>query len=283
MKLKKFLLLVIMVLLVLSAVALFAPLIGAYSVNASLVKGATAQGAQFQYTMDAVGPVCFSHQNAVSRDISNLGMTTSYVNISMESGSALFSISIYGQQPGSATVNLAKSFKFYAPSGSGFYQSFFPPDFSSTGEFYHAFNVIGQDNGITTEHGIINVGNGPLYSVSQKTVLLNVPCQPTGYYGQLSQQLASNTVYYLNTPSNAFLSYLLFSGNSTVISMLLGSSSVTNVTLFYLQLVMENSALSSLNLQHYIIQYAIIAVVIWVVGSTYLVSVYRVVSRRGKR
>ncbi|MCL4330358.1 MAG: hypothetical protein M1533_05110 [Candidatus Thermoplasmatota archaeon] len=283
MKLKKFILLVIIVLVVLSAVALFAPVIGAYSVNGSLVKGATAQGGRFQYTMDSVGPICFLHQNGVSREISNLGMTTSYVNISMESGEAVFSISIYGQPPGSSSVNLAKSFKLYASSSSEIYQSFFPPDFSGAGQFYHAFNVIGEDTGITTDHGIINVGKASLYSVSQKTVLLSVPCQPTGYYGQLSQQMASNTVYYLNTPSNAFLSYLLFSGNSTVVSLLLGSSSVTNVSLFYLQLVTENSALSSLNLQHYIIQYAIIAVIIWVVGVIYLVSVYRVVSRKGKR
>lgn len=283
MKLRKVMKLVVIALVVISVLILFAPLISAFSVNQSLLDGVTERGTQFDYTMDALGPVNFSRQNSVSTAISNLGMTHSYVNVSSESGGAIFSISIYGQPPGNTGVILAKSFEMYEPYGSQIYQSFFPSDLSNNGEFYHAFNVVGEVTGTTTQYATINVGKGSLYSISQKATLIGVPSQPTGYYGQLSRQMNANTAYYVNTPSNAFLSYLLFSGNSTVISCLLGSSSVTNVSLFYLHLTTENSALSALNLPHYIVQYAVIVVIVWIIGVIYLVSLYRAVSRRGKR
>ncbi len=280
-KLKTFIIIVLVVLTVLSAFVLFAPVIQAYDVNGSLVRGATHEGAQFQYEMDALGPICFSHKNPIIHGISNCEMTISYVNVTLGAGSATFSVSLYGQP--NSSVALIKSFKFSASSSSQIYQSFFPPDLTGNGEFYHVFNAVAEDKETTTVYSTINVGTGSLYSFSQEVILLNVAGQPTGFWGQVSKEMDANIAYYVDTPSNAFLSDLCFSGNSTAISQLLGSSSVTNVTLFSLQLTKEDSALSSLNLQHYITQYLSIAIIIWVVGVMYIVSVYRGMKRKGRR
>ena len=113
--------------------------------------------------------------------------------------------------------------------------------------------------------------------------MIDVASQPTGYYGNLSKSLSANTAYYINTNSGAFLNYMMLSGNSSIVSTILGSSSISNVTLFYIALESTNSSVQSLNIPHYIVQYEVVVAVIWIVGSLYMVSLYRRVSKKGRK
>ena len=283
MKLRKFLILFITVLAIISAFALFTPLLEAYSMNDSLMNGAQESGASFEYEMNAMGPINFYRNNTMSNDIGNLGFVTSYLNVTVGNGQSVFSFRIYGQPVGTVQVLLARSFSVNVSSSSGLYTSFFPAAFDNAGQFVRVFNETAQNTGASGAYSSINVGKGILYSYSEKIKMIDVPSQPTGYYGNLSKSLSANTAYYINTNSGAFLNYMMLSGNSSIVSTILGSSSISNVTLFYIALESTNSSVQSLNIPHYIVQYEVVVAVIWIVGSLYMVSLYRRVSKKGRK
>lgn len=283
MKLRKFLILFITVLAIISAFALFTPLLEAYSMNDSLMNVAQENGVSFEYEMNAMGPINFYRNNTMSNDIGNLGFVTSYLNVTVGNGQSVFSFRIYGQPVGTVQVLLARSFSVNVSSSSGLYTSFFPAAFDNAGQFVRVFNETAQNTGASGAYSSINVGKGILYSYSEKIKMIDVPSQPTGYYGNLSKSLSANTAYYINTNSGAFLNYMMLSGNSSIVSTILGSSSISNVTLFYIALESTNSSVQSLNIPHYIVQYEVVVAVIWIVGSLYMVSLYRRVSKKGRK
>ncbi|OWP56721.1 MAG: hypothetical protein B2I17_04535 [Thermoplasmatales archaeon B_DKE] len=282
MKLRSFLAMFIVVLAIISAFALFTPLLQAYNMNHSLLNGTQANGTTFEYEIGAMGPVNFYHNNTISNDIGNLGLATSYLNITITNGHAFFSVKIYGQ-PTDSQVLLAKSYSTNVSSSSKLYDSFFPGALDHNGQFVNVFSETAQFTGASNAYSSINVSKGILYSYSEKVNMINVPLQPTGYYGNLSKILSANSAYYINTNSGAFLNHLLLSGNSSIISTILGSSSVSSVTLFYITLQSTNSSVLSLNVSHYIVQYAAIVAVMWIVGSLYIISLYRRQSRRWRK
>ena len=281
--LKRFLIMFIIVLAIISASVLFTPLLEAYSLNDSLINGAQEGGASFEYEMNAMGPVNFYHSNTISNDIGDLGLVTSYLNVTAGNGLAVFSIRIYGQPLGTTAQILAKSFSINVGSSSSLYKSFFPAAFDHAGQFVSVFNETAQNTGTSSAYSAINVGKGILYSYSEKINMISVPSQPTGYFGNLSQAYSANTAYYINTNSGAFLNYMMLSGNSSIVSNIFGSSSVSNVTLFYITLESTNSSVQSLNISHYVAQYAVVVGVIWIVGSLYIISLYRRVSKRRRK
>lgn len=283
MMLRKFLILFITVLAIISAFALFTPLLEAYSMNDSLMNVAQENGVSFEYEMNAMGPINFYRNNTMSNDIGNLGFVTSYLNVTVGNGQSVFSFRIYGQPVGTVQVLLARSFSVNVSSSSGLYTSFFPAAFDNAGQFVRVFNETAQNTGASGAYSSINVGKGILYSYSEKIKMIDVPSQPTGYYGNLSKSLSANTAYYINTNSGAFLNYMMLSGNSSIVSTILGSSSISNVTLFYIALESTNSSVQSLNIPHYIVQYEVVVAVIWIVGSLYMVSLYRRVSKKGRK
>lgn len=251
--------------------------------NDSLMNGAQESGASFEYEMNAMGPINFYRNNTMSNDIGNLGFVTSYLNVTAGNGQSVFSFRIYGQPVGTVQVLLARSFSVNVSSSSGLYTSFFPAAFDHAGQFVRVFNETAQNTGASGAYSSINVGKGILYSYSEKIKMIDVPSQPTGYYGNLSKSLSANTAYYINTNSGAFLNYMMLSGNSSIVSTILGSSSISNVTLFYIALESTNSSVQSLNIPHYIVQYEVVVAVIWIVGSLYMVSLYRRVSKKGRK
>ena len=251
--------------------------------NDSLMNVAQENGVSFEYEMNAMGPINFYRNNTMSNDIGNLGFVTSYLNVTVGNGQSVFSFRIYGQPVGTVQVLLARSFSVNVSSSSGLYTSFFPAAFDNAGQFVRVFNETAQNTGASGAYSSINVGKGILYSYSEKIKMIDVPSQPTGYYGNLSKSLSANTAYYINTNSGAFLNYMMLSGNSSIVSTILGSSSISNVTLFYIALESTNSSVQSLNIPHYIVQYEVVVAVIWIVGSLYMVSLYRRVSKKGRK
>jgi len=282
MKLRSFLTMFIVVLAIISAFTLFTPLLQAYNMNHSLFNGTQTNGTTFEYEIGAMGPVNFYHNNTISSDIGNLGLATSYLNITITNGHAFFSVKIYGQ-PTDAQVLLAKSYSTNVSSSSKLYASFFPGTLDHNGQFVNVFSETAQFMGTSNAYSSVSVGKGILYSYSEKVNMINVPLQPTGYYGNLSKILSANSAYYINTNSGAFLNYLLLSGNSSIISTILGSSSVSSVTLFFISLESTNSSVLSLNVSHYIVQYAAIVAVMWIAGSLYIISIYRRRSGRWRK
>lgn len=282
MKLKRFLILLTSVLAIVSIILLFSPLLEAYSLNNSLVDGAVNPGATYSYEMGALGPIDFYHNNSVSNLIGNLGFTTSYVNITLENGYAKFSVKLYGDGLG-GNVTLADSFNLKASDQSRIFESFFPSGLGKAGEFVNVFNNTGQYYGTESVFSTVNVGEGTLYSTSQMVNLSNVPGQPSGYYENLSRTYDANSVYYIESPSHSFLSYIMFTGNSSVFSSLLGSSSVSNVTLLYISLERTDVAVETLNVTHYVMQYIAVVVILWILAVVYMISLYRRASLKQRR
>lgn len=280
MKLRRFLTLFTAVLAVISVTVIFAPLLEAYSLNSSLVEGAVNPRATYSYEMDAFGPINFYHNNSASNLMGNLGFTTSYINITMENGYATFSVKLYGKPAGDTQVHLADSFVLKAGDQSRLFESFFPSGIGEAGVFVNVFNNTGQYNGTANAFSAVNVGRGTLYSTSQMVKLINVPEQPSGYFERLSCTLDANSVYYIESPSHSFLIHILFTGNSTVISTLFGSSSVSNVTLLYISLERTNVAVETLNVLDYVAQYITVVPIMWILGVVYMISLYRKASWR---
>ncbi|KAA8922407.1 hypothetical protein [Thermoplasma sp.] len=282
MKLKRFLILLTSVLAIVSIILLLSPLLEAYSLNSSLVDGAVCPGATYSYEMNALGPINFYRNNSVSNLLGNLGFTTSYINITMENGYAVFSVKLYGESS-EENVTLADSFILKAGDHSRLFESFFPSGLGMEGEFVNVFNNTGQYYGTVSSFSAVNVGTATLYSTSQMVKLINVPGQPSGYYENLSRNFDANTVYYIESPSHSFLSYIVFTGNSTVFSALLGSSAVSNVTLIYISLEKTDVAVETLNISHYVMNYIAVVVILWILSVVYMVSLYRRVSLKQRR
>ena len=190
--------------------------------------------------MDALSPVNFYRSNSVSQNITNLGLTTSFINISMKNNMAFFSVKLYGEPPGDNNIHLAKSFVLNVSEHSKLFQSFFPSSTMAPGTSTNVFNVTGVYSGtVNNAYSKVDVGPGVLYSTSQKVTMINVPSQPSGFYENLSVMFGANSAYYINSPSGMFLSYVLFSGNSSIVSALFGDSSVSNVSLLLISLMMQ--------------------------------------------
>jgi len=281
MKLKRFLILLTSVLAIVSVILLTLPLLEAYSLNSSLVGGAVSPGATYSYKMNAV-LINFYHNNSISHLLGNFSFTTGYINITMENGYATFSVKLYGQ-PAGENVTLADSFVLKASDHSSLFESFFPSGLVEAGEFVNVFNNTGQYYGAASAFSSVNVGKGTLFSTSQMVKLINVPEQPSGYFENVSRELNANSVYYIESPSHSFLGHIVFTGNSTVISALLGSSSVSNVTLLYISLEKTDVAVETLNVMHYVMHYIAVVVILWILGVVYMISLYRRVSLKQRR
>ena len=284
MKLKRFLILLMSILVIVSVALIFTPLLEAFSQNSSLVQGAVSPGATYSYEMDVIGgQINFYRDNSVSNLIGNSNFTNSYINVTMDNGYATFSVKLFSDCGVDKTI-LADSFVLKAGENSKLLESFFPSGLGKEGGFVNVFNNTGQYNGTSNVYSEINVGRGgTLYSTSQEVKLINVPQQPSGFLGNLSRTLGANSVYYIGTQSHSFLSHICFTGNSTVISQLFGSTSVSNVSLLYISLRNTNVAVETLNVSHYVTQYVTVVAIIWVFGVIYMVSIFRRASLKRRK
>jgi len=281
MKLRTILIIISLILVLITVIALMGPWVEASALDNTLVKGPLENGATYSYKMYASGPINFYKNNSLSEYLGNLNFVVGYINITINNNVASFNISLFGQnQPGQ--VVLAKSFVLNENYSSDLCHSFFLTISSFNGAFIKVFNVTGVNEGISKNFSVINVPGGNIYSISHFVNLINVPQQPKGYWGNLSRESDANTAYYVQSTSGYFLSEITFSGNSTVIAKIFGSSYVSNVTLLSLILQKTNVAVEPLNASYYLTRYIFVIVAVWILGIVYMISLYRRVSRKGR-
>ncbi|GEM_PF-5434483 len=284
-----FITVILVVLLILSAILLFVPVLKAESLNNSLVEGSLNSGATYSYIIESTGgTINFYKENALSKKLSNMNFIDGYINVTVESEKVIFNIRLYYQNVStSLKVKLAKSFNLVESKTSEITRSFFPNNSMGRNTiFIDVFNLTAKYTGKSTYWYFSSVSNGrySLNSISEKFDLINVPQEPKGFFKNVTKQSGGNYLYYINSRSGgAFLSYLFMSGNSSVIAALFDNSSVSNVTLFSIKLQKTNVGVDTLNLSYYLDRYLAIVPLLWIIGVVYMVSIYRRISRKGRR
>ncbi len=281
MKLRKILTIISLILILITVIALMEPWIEASALDGTLVKGPLENGATYSYKMYAPGPINFYKNSSLSEYLSDGNFVVGYINITINNNVASFNISLFGQNlPGQ--VVLAKSFVLNENFSSDLCRSFFPTISSFNGAFVKVFNLTAVNEGVAEKFSIINVPGGNIHTISHHINLINVPQQPTGDWEYVTSSWGANNAYYVQSTSGYFLSEITFSGNSTVIAKIFGSSYVSNVTLLYMILQKTNVAVEPLNTSYYLTRYTVVIVAVWILGIVYMISLYRRVSRKGR-